>query len=83
MHIGAVAAGTTTGYRRTPGPLTRQQLISNVARDIIDTGDMLHRPSGLPRAKATDAELPPRCGRLREKRGTPACAAPRPRRRAL
>jgi hypothetical protein len=56
VHIGAVAAGTTTGYRRTPGPLTRQQLTSNVARDIIDTGDMLHRPSGLPRAKATDAE---------------------------
>ncbi|MCX4237017.1 ANTAR domain-containing protein [Streptomyces ortus] len=31
-------------------------LLSNVARDIIDTGDMLHQPSGLPRAKATDAE---------------------------
>ncbi|MFJ8939832.1 ANTAR domain-containing protein [Streptomyces sp. NPDC102365] len=31
-------------------------LLGNVARDIIDTGDMLHRPSGMPRAKATDAE---------------------------
>ncbi|MEW2567860.1 ANTAR domain-containing protein [Streptomyces sp. NPDC047070] len=26
VHIGAVCAGTMTGYRRTPGPLTRQQL---------------------------------------------------------
>ncbi|MGC5563654.1 ANTAR domain-containing protein [Streptomyces sp. FR-108] len=26
VHIGAVSAGTMTGYRRTPGPLTRQQL---------------------------------------------------------
>ncbi|MFJ8939831.1 ANTAR domain-containing protein [Streptomyces sp. NPDC102365] len=25
VHIGAVPAGTMTGYRRTPGPLTRQQ----------------------------------------------------------